>query len=97
MKQLLNTSLNTQENIIHFISLRLKISRTFIHPYTNLKDDLNLDTIDMLLLIAELESKFNVYLSSEEAEAIETVEDASFYFKSSNLKKKDQKKRKKLI
>ena len=44
-----------------------------IHPYTHLQDELNLDAIDLLLLIAELESRFNVYLTPEEAEAIETV------------------------
>ena len=72
--------LNTQDRVIDLISWRLNVPPTHIHPYTHLKDDLHLDAIDLLLLIADLESRFNVYLSPEEAEAIETVQDASFYF-----------------
>ena len=52
---------------------------TNIHPYSRLREDLHLDAIDLILLIAELESRFNIYLSKEEVEAIETVQDASFY------------------
>ena len=70
---------NMQQRIIDLISWRLNVPVKHIHPYTHLQDDLNLDAIDLLLLIAELESRFNVYLTPEEAEAIETVQDASFF------------------
>ena len=73
-------NLNTQNRVIDLISWRLNVPPTHIHPYMHLKDDLHLDAIDLLLLIADLESRLNVYLSPEEAEAIETVQDASFYF-----------------
>lgn len=69
-----------QERIINLISWRLNVPSANIHPHTRLQDDLNLDAVDLLLLIAELESRFNAYLSPEEVEAIETVRDASFYF-----------------
>jgi acyl carrier protein len=68
-----------QSRIIDLISWRLNVPATHIHPYSRLQEDLHLDAIDLLLLIAELESRFNVYLSKEEVEAIETVQDASFY------------------
>lgn len=71
---------NTQDRVIDLISWRLNVPSSHIHPFTHLKDDLHLDSIDLLLLIAELESRFNIYLTPEEAEAIETVQDASFYF-----------------
>lgn len=69
-----------QNRIIDLISWRLNLPTTHIHPYSRLREDLHLDAIDLLLLIAELETRFNVYLSNEEVEAIETVQDASFYF-----------------
>jgi len=68
-----------QSRIIDLISWRLNMPVSNIHPYSRLKEDLHLDAIDLLLLIAELETRFNVYLSKEEVEAIETVQDASFY------------------
>lgn len=70
----------TQEAIIDMISWSLNIPTARIFPYTSLIDDLRLDPIDKMLLIIELESRLNIYLSPEEAEAIETVQDASFYF-----------------
>ncbi len=74
-----STLSDMQERIIDLISWRLNVPVKQIHPYTHLQDDLHLDAIDLLLLIAELESRFNVYLTPEEAEAIETVQDASFF------------------
>lgn len=74
------TEYNSQERIIDLISWIVNVPSAYIHPYTLLKDDLELDPIDMLLLIAELESQFNIYLTPEEVETIETVQDISFIF-----------------
>lgn len=68
-----------QDRVIDIISWRLNVPVANIHPYSRLQDDLHLDAIDLMLLIAELESRFNVYLSTEEYESIETVQDASRY------------------
>ncbi len=69
----------TQDRVIHLISGMCKVPSSRIHPFTSLRDDLHLDSVDMLLLIAALESDFKVYLTSEEADAIETVRDASYF------------------
>ncbi len=69
----------TENRVIDLISGVCRVPLSRIHSYTNLRDDLHLDSIDMLLLIAALESDFKVYLTTEEAEAIETVHDASYY------------------
>lgn len=71
---------HSQHKIIDLISWIVHVPSSHIHPYTQLKDDLDLDTIDLLLLIAELESQFNVYLTPEEVESIETIQDISFLF-----------------
>lgn len=68
-----------QEHIINLISWKFNVPSTNIHPHTRLQDDLNLDTFDLVLLIAEIESRFNSYLTKEEVEAIATVRDVSFY------------------
>ena len=67
----------TQAKIAIMLSLLLKVPASNIHPYTHFMDDLHLDDVDRLLLIVELERLFNVFLSTEEVETIETVEDAS--------------------
>lgn len=72
--------LNSQEKIIDIISWIINVPSSQILPYTSLREDLELDTIDLLLLIAELESQFNIYLTPEEVESIETIQDISFCF-----------------
>ena len=70
---------NTQDRLISLISWKLHVPSSRIYPYTKLRDDLQLDPVDLLLLIADIEHSFDVYLTPEEADAIETIEDASFY------------------
>ena len=68
-----------QDRLISLISWKLNVPSSRIYPYTKLRDDLQLDPIDLLLLIADIEHSFNVYLTPEEADAIETIEDANFF------------------
>lgn len=68
-----------QKQIIDLISWRLHVPAQFIYPDTHFTYDLNLDAFDRMMLIAELENHFAVYLSTEEVDAIETVKDASFF------------------
>lgn len=69
----------TQHRVIDFISDECRVPSSYIHPDTSLRNDLYLDSVDVLLLIAALEHDFKVYLTKEEADAIDTVEEASFY------------------
>ncbi len=66
---------DTLKKVIDLMSLMFNIPVNRIRPFTSLRDDLLLDTIDVMLLVAALESKFDVYLSPEEAESIQTVQD----------------------
>lgn len=77
--ELPNTTHTIQNRVIDLISWRLNMPVDNIHPYSRLQEDLYLDAVDLMLLIAELESRFNAYLSAEEYESIETVEDATNY------------------
>ena len=74
------TDPKTEDRVIEVISFTLNIPSSQIYPYTHFRDDLLLDAVDVLLLIAKRESRFHVYLTSEEAESIETVSDAANIF-----------------
>lgn len=69
--------LDTEDRVIKQVAGELKISATMLNPYTDLIDDLYLDTIDRDLLIAKLERNFGVVLSYEEVARIQTIRDAS--------------------
>lgn len=69
--------MTTQEKVISMVSWVADVPATRVCPTTNIKEDLNLDSIDVMMLIVKLEKWFDVILSSEEVEAIETVKDAS--------------------
>lgn len=69
----------TQDRIIHLVSNVCRVPSSHIHPDTSFREDLDLDAIDVLLLIATLENNFKVYLTKEEADAIQTVQDVSYY------------------
>ncbi len=73
----------TQQRIIDLISWSLHIPSSRIYPYTHFRDDLCLDNIDHMLLIVALEQQLDVYLSPEEVDSIETVEDARVFFQKS--------------
>ncbi len=75
-----STELSMENRVIDLISWRLNVPTSNIHPYSRLQEDLHLDAIDLMLLIAELESRFNTYLSAEEYDSIETVQDATRFF-----------------
>jgi len=75
-----NTTTGIQDQVIGHISWTLNVPASQIYPYTHFRDDLQMDALDILLLIAELENRLNLYLTPEEVEIIETVQDASYLF-----------------
>lgn len=66
--------------IVNTISWTLNVAPQRLLPYTHFVDDLHLDDIDMMLLIAALENHHKVYLTPEQVGNIETVADATRYF-----------------
>lgn len=65
------------DKIIHLVSWIANVPDNQILPSTHIKDDLNVDSIDFMLLIIQLEKLFNVSLTNEDVENIETVKDAN--------------------
>ena len=68
---------DTEDRVIESVAWELNIPATMLNPYTDLTDDLYLDTIDRDLLIAKLERDFDVILSREEVASIDTIRDAT--------------------
>jgi acyl carrier protein len=66
--------------VVDTISWTLNVAPQRLLPYTHFVDDLHLDDIDMMLLIAALESHLDVYLTPEQVASIQTVADATRYF-----------------
>ncbi|KAA3620870.1 MAG: acyl carrier protein [Bacteroidetes bacterium] len=65
----------TEDKLIEFVSWELDVPAEEIFPSSSLVSDLNLDDQDKMLLIAELENRMDVYLTPEEAEKAETIQD----------------------
>ena len=68
--------MNSQQRIINMVSWVANVPPSQVCLSTNLKDDLNLDSIDVMALIVKLERWFDVVLTNDEVETIETVKDA---------------------
>jgi acyl carrier protein len=68
---------NIQEQIIKLVSRLADMPTSKIYAHSYFKDDLNLDSIDQMLIIVKLEKLFNVILPNEDVDRIETVKDVS--------------------
>lgn len=81
MRNQTTTITTTAENqILNTISWTLNVSPQRLLPYTHFTDDLHLDDIDLLLLIATLENHMGVYLTREQAASIQTIGDVTRTF-----------------
>jgi acyl carrier protein len=69
-----------QDQIVNTISWSLNIAPQRLLPYTHFVDDLHLDDLDMMLLIAALENHLDVYLTPEQVASIETIADVTRCF-----------------
>lgn len=69
-----------ENQILNTISWTLNVSTQRLLPYMHFTDDLHLDDIDLLLLIATIENQLGVYLTREQAASIQTIGDVTRYF-----------------
>ena len=69
-----------ENQILNTISWTLNVSTQRLLPYTHFADDLHLDDIDLMLLIATLENQLGVYLTGEEVAGIHTIGDVTRSF-----------------
>jgi acyl carrier protein len=61
--------------VTEHLSTELEVDASRIEPGTRFKEDLDADSLDLYELVMELEDRYGVKVSEEEAAEIETVGD----------------------
>jgi acyl carrier protein len=69
------------EKIIKIICEQLSVEDSEVVPDASFVDDLGADSLDQVELIMAMEEEFDVSISDEDAETIQTVQDAIDYVK----------------
>ena len=65
------------DKIIYLVSWIANVPVKEILPSTHIQEDLNVDSIDFMLLTIQIEKLFKVDFSHEDVEKIETIQDAN--------------------
>ena len=69
------------EKIVDIIKEQLNIDDVEITEETSFKDDLGVDSLDLLELVMAFEEEYNIELDPEELEGIQTVGDVIDFIK----------------
>ncbi len=69
------------DKVIDIIREQLNIDDVEITEETSFKDDLGVDSLDLLELVMAFEEEYNIELDPEELEGIQTVGDIIDYIK----------------
>jgi acyl carrier protein len=72
--------MTTEERVKNVVSSVAQVPMKHLVASTSIKDDLELDAIDWLSVILELERNFDVVLTEQEVDSIETIHDAARMF-----------------
>ena len=70
---------SAEDRLKKIIADQLSVSEEEITPEASFIEDLNADSLDLVELIMSLEEEFGVKISDEDAEKIQTVQDAIDY------------------
>jgi acyl carrier protein len=68
-----------REKVIHLVAERMGVEPDQITADTHFVNDLQSDSLDMAELVIDLEEEFDISISDEEAQKIETVGQAIQY------------------
>jgi len=70
---------SVEQRVIEIIVEQLKVDREEVTLEASFIDDLGADSLDLVELIMAMEEEFGLEISDEEAEKIQTVQDAVNY------------------
>ncbi|GGL44273.1 acyl carrier protein [Sporolactobacillus putidus] len=70
------------ERVKKIVVDRLGVDEADVKPEASFKEDLDADSLDIVELVMELEDEFNLEISDEDAEKIQTVGDVITYIQS---------------
>ena len=71
-----------KEEILSLISSTLEIDKNLLNDNTNLMKDLDLESLDLVDLIAAFETKYKIEINDADIKNIQTVGDIINYIKS---------------
>ncbi|MFH1180899.1 MAG: acyl carrier protein [bacterium] len=75
-----------EERLKKIIAEKFSVEEGEITTATSFKDDLNADSLDLIELVMALEEEFELEVPDEDAEKIQTMEDALRYLKEHGVK-----------
>lgn len=67
------------ERVIDIVADQLGVNKEKVKPETHFINDLGADSLDTVELVMALEEEFDIEISDEDAEKIQTVQDAVDY------------------
>ncbi len=70
---------DAQQRLRKIIAEQLSVDEEDVVPEASFIEDLNADSLDLVELIMTLEEEFGIKISDEDAEKIQTVQDAMDY------------------
>lgn len=71
-----------EEKIKKIVAEKLSVEQDEVVPEASFVDDLGADSLDLVELIMAMEEAFDIEISDEEAEKLQTVKDAINYITS---------------
>ncbi len=70
-----------EEKIQKIVAEKLSVESSEVLPEASFVDDLGADSLDLVELIMAMEEAFDIEISDEDAEKLQTVQDAIEYIK----------------
>jgi len=70
-----------EEKVKKIVAEKLSVELEEVVPEASFVDDLGADSLDLVELIMAMEEAFDIEISDEEAEKLQTVQDAVNYIK----------------
>ena len=74
--------MSTDKRVKEIIVEQLGVNESEVNPEAKIVDDLGADSLDLVELVMALEEEYNMEITDEDAEKIQTVGDAIEYIKS---------------
>jgi len=74
--------MSTDKRVKEIIVEQLGVNESEVKPEAKFVDDLGADSLDLVELVMALEEEYNMEITDEDAEKIQTVGDAIEYIKS---------------
>ena len=70
-----------EEKMVEIIAKQLSVDKSKVVPEASFVDDLGADSLDLVELVMAMEEEFGMEIADEDAEKLQTVQDAINYVK----------------